>query len=138
MNKIKYGLSAKKIILGIITFFCILHVFAKSNKSVTPDSEAAVKALAGVERKAQKPAEGVYYSLFVRSFADSNKDGIGDLKGIIQKLDYLNDGKDETTTDLGVTGIWLLPIFPSSSYHGYNVDDYYDVNPEYGTLADFE
>lgn len=89
-------------------------------------------------RKAVKPSEGVYYSLFVRSFADSNKDGIGDFKGIVQKLDYLNDGNDATTTDLGVTGIWLLPIFASSSYHGYNVDDYYAVNPEYGTMEDFE
>lgn len=138
MNKAKIGFLLKKTASAVLTFFCFLQVFAKSSKSVTLDPNAAVKSLAGIERKAQKPTEGVYYSLFVRSFADSNKDGIGDLKGIIQKLDYLNDGKDETTSDLGITGIWLLPIFPSSSYHGYNVDDYYDVNPDYGTLADFE
>lgn len=97
-----------------------------------------VKDLAPVTQKAKKPTEGVYYSMFVRSFSDSNKDGIGDFRGIIKKLDYLNDGKDETTTDLGVTGLWLLPIFPSQSYHGYDVDDYYNTNPDYGTLADFE
>jgi len=55
----------------------------------------------------------------VRSFADSNGDGIGDLKGLISHLDYLNDGKPETVTDLGIDGIWLMPIFKSPSYHGY-------------------
>jgi glycosidase len=53
-------------------------------------------------------------------------------------LDYLNDGDESTTTDLGVTGLWLRPINPSSAPHGYAVTDYYDVNPEYGTMADFE
>ncbi len=72
----------------------------------------------------------VYYEIFVRSFADSNGDKIGDLKGITDKLDYL-DG-------LGVSGIWLTPIFKSPSYHGYDVEDYTAINPEYGTMADFE
>ncbi|HEX2621984.1 MAG TPA: alpha-amylase family glycosyl hydrolase [Phototrophicaceae bacterium] len=79
----------------------------------------------------------VFYQIFVRSFYDSDGDGIGDLQGVIQKLDYLNDGDPTTTTDLGVTGIWLMPIMPSPSYHGYDVTDYYDVNPDYGTKADF-
>jgi len=79
---------------------------------------------------AKGPGQGVYYSLFVRSFADSNGDGVGDFNGIRSKLDYLQD--------LGITGIWLLPIMPSHSYHGYDVDDYYSVNPEYGTMEDFE
>ena len=81
--------------------------------------------------------DSVFYEIFVRSFYDSDGDGIGDLKGIIEKLDYLNDGDPNTTTDLGVTGIWLMPIFPSPSYHGYDVTDYYDINPEYGTMEDF-
>ncbi len=79
-----------------------------------------------------------FYEIFVRSFYDSNADGIGDFNGLIQKLDYLNDGDPNTTTDLGVTGIWLMPIFPSPSYHGYDVTDYYNVNPDYGTLDDFK
>ncbi len=79
-----------------------------------------------------------FYEIFVRSFYDSNADGIGDFNGIIQKLDYLNDGDPNTTSDLGVTGIWLMPIFPSPSYHGYDVIDYYNVNPDYGTLDDFK
>lgn len=79
----------------------------------------------------------VFYEIFVRSFYDSDGDGIGDFNGIIKKLDYLNDGDPTTTTDLGITGIWLMPINPSPSYHGYDVTDYYDVNPDYGTMQDF-
>ncbi|MBN1658767.1 MAG: DUF3459 domain-containing protein [Anaerolineae bacterium] len=79
----------------------------------------------------------VFYEIFVRSFYDSDGDGIGDLQGIIQKLDYLNDGDPETTDDLGVTGLWLMPIMPSPSYHGYDVTDYRDINPDYGTQEDF-
>ncbi len=79
----------------------------------------------------------VFYEIFVRSFNDSNGDGIGDFNGITEKLDYLNDGDPNTTTDLGITGIWLMPIFPSPSYHGYDVTDYQAVNPQYGTLDDF-
>ena len=80
----------------------------------------------------------VFYELFVRSFKDSDGDGIGDFKGIIEKLDYLNDGDPKTTTDLGIGGIWLMPINPSPSYHGYDVTDYKAVNPDYGTLEDFQ
>jgi alpha-amylase len=82
--------------------------------------------------------DAVFYEIFVRSFYDSNGDGIGDFNGIIAKLDYLNDGNPETTSDLGVTGIWLMPIFPSPSYHGYDVTDYGSVNPQYGTMDDFK
>jgi alpha-amylase len=80
----------------------------------------------------------VFYEIFMRSFYDSNGDGIGDLNGITAKLDYLNDGNPETTTDLGITGIWLMPINPSPSYHGYDVTDYYGINPDYGTMDEFK
>ncbi|MEF3355243.1 alpha-amylase family glycosyl hydrolase [Paenibacillus sp. GYB006] len=79
----------------------------------------------------------VYYEIFVRSFYDSDGDGIGDLNGVTEKLDYLNDGKPGGD-DLGVEGIWLMPINPSPSYHGYDVTDYYEVNPEYGTMEDLQ
>jgi alpha-amylase len=74
-------------------------------------------------------ASGVYYEIFVRSFADSNGDGVGDLNGITDRLDYLKW--------LGVSGLWLTPISPSASYHGYDVTNYFAVNPQFGTMADF-
>lgn len=83
-------------------------------------------------------SDSTFYQIFVRSFADSTGNGIGDFNGLIEKLDYLNDGNPETTSDLGITGIWLLPIHPSPSYHGYDVLDYYEVNPDYGTMEDFK
>jgi alpha-amylase len=80
----------------------------------------------------------VFYEVFVRSFQDSDGDGIGDLRGLIDKLDYLNDGDPATTTDLGVTGLWLMPVSESPSYHGYDVVDYYAVEQDYGTNDDFK
>ncbi|GAB2566236.1 alpha-amylase family glycosyl hydrolase [Spirosoma areae] len=73
---------------------------------------------------------GVHYEIFVRSFADSNGDGIGDLNGVTKNLDYLKE--------LGISAIWLMPINPSPSYHKYDVTDYYGIDPEYGTMADFK
>ncbi len=70
-----------------------------------------------------------WYEIFVRSFYDSDGDRVGDFDGVTQKLDYLQD--------LGIGGLWLMPIHPSPSYHGYDVTDYYNVNPEFGTLEDF-
>jgi glycosidase len=80
----------------------------------------------------------VFYEIFMRSFYDSDGDGIGDFNGLTSKLDYLNDGDPTTSEDLGVTGLWLMPIFPTTTYHGYDVIDYMAVNPEYGTLEDFQ
>ena len=70
------------------------------------------------------------YEVFVRSFYDSNGDGIGDLRGLTQKLDYISD--------LGARCIWLMPVAESPSYHGYDASDYYRVEPDYGTNADFK
>lgn len=77
-----------------------------------------------------------YYEIFVGSFSDSNGDGVGDLRGLINKLDYLNDGDPNSGKSLGVTGIWLMPIFKGGSYHKYDVIDYYTVDPKYGTNED--
>lgn len=79
-----------------------------------------------------------YYEVFVYSFYDGNGDGIGDFKGLTEKLDYINDGNPKTDTDLGCNGIWLMPIMPSTTYHKYDVMDYYAIDPEYGTMEDFE
>jgi len=73
---------------------------------------------------------GVNYEVFIRSYADSNGDGIGDFNGLTAKLDYLKE--------LGVGGIWLMPIMPSPTYHKYDVVDYKAVDPEYGSQEDFQ
>ena len=70
------------------------------------------------------------YEIFVYSFCDSNGDGIGDLNGIRSKLDYIED--------MGFDALWLTPVYPSSTYHKYDVDDYYAIDPAFGTLADYE
>ncbi len=80
----------------------------------------------------------VFYELFVRSFADADGDGIGDLDGLGARLDYLNDGDPSTTDDLGVTAIWLMPVFDSGSYHGYDVLDYEHIERDYGSLESFQ
>lgn len=85
-----------------------------------------------------KDKYNTYYQIWIGSFCDSNNDGIGDIQGIISKLDYINDGDDSTDTDLGYTGIWLSPMMPSPSYHKYDVKDYYNIDPQFGTLDDFD
>jgi len=80
----------------------------------------------------------VGYEIFVRSFRDSDGDGIGDLAGVIEKLDHLNDGNPETAGDLGVDVLWLMPVSPSPSYHGYDVTDYRGIEPDYGTAEDMK
>ncbi len=79
-----------------------------------------------------------YYEVFVYSFCDSDGDGIGDLQGLISRLDYINDGDDATDSDLGCNGIWLMPVNPSPTYHKYDVADYYGIDEQYGTLEDFQ
>lgn len=79
----------------------------------------------------------VCYEVFVRSFADSDGDGVGDLRGLMGKLDYINDGDPATAGDLGAGCIWLMPIAQSPSYHGYDVTNYYAIERDYGTEADF-
>lgn len=79
-----------------------------------------------------------WYEVFVYSFYDSDGDGIGDLAGLTEKLDYINDGDPSTDTDLGCDGIWLMPVMPSTTYHKYDVTDYCAIDSEYGTMEDFE
>lgn len=97
----------------------------------------AVSMLAGCGKKDESEKLNIiddnyrnYYEIYVHSFYDSNEDGIGDLNGVTQKLDYLKD--------LGINGIWLMPIMPSPTYHKYDVVDYMDIDSEYGTMEDFD
>jgi alpha-amylase len=97
---------------------------------------------AGAAHAQQAPAAwtrgATCYEVFIRSFQDSNGDGVGDIPGLIQKLDYINDGDPQSQHDLGATCIWLMPLTESPSYHGYDVVDYYNVDREYGTNDDFK
>jgi alpha-amylase len=72
----------------------------------------------------------ISYEIYVQSFADSDGDGKGDIKGMMSKLDYLKD--------LGVGSVWLMPMSPSPSYHKYDVMDYYGIDSTYGTVDDFK
>ena len=84
-----------------------------------------------IKEKKEWWKEAIVYQIYPRSFKDSNGDGIGDIKGIISKLDYLEK--------LGITVIWLNPIFSSPNDDmGYDVSDYKNIMPEMGTMEDFE
>ncbi|MBU0703962.1 MAG: alpha-amylase, partial [Chloroflexi bacterium] len=75
--------------------------------------------------------DAVFYELYIRAFADGNDDGIGDFKGLATRLDYLQE--------LGVTCLWLLPMYPSPLRDdGYDIADYTNVHPSYGTVQDFQ
>ena len=81
---------------------------------------------------------GTCYEIFVRSFQDSDGDGIGDLNGLTSRLDYINDGNPKSTRSLGARCIWLMPIFETPGYHGYDISDYYHVARVLGTNDDFK
>lgn len=105
-------------------------------KPDAPDSSGASvqtdKAIAQIKTLGTSPDDNyrTWYEIFVYSFCDSDGNGIGDLNGIRSKLDYLQE--------LGINGIWLMPIHPSTTYHKYNVSDYYSIDPAYGTMEDFD
>lgn len=139
----------QRVILAVILLSLIVTACQPNVETIQPTESAQV-----VETEEPLPTEAidqpvfedemgwwnevVFYEIFVRSFKDSDGDGIGDFQGIISQLDYLNDGDPSTTDDLGIGGIWLMPIMPSPSYHGYDVTNYQAVNSDYGTLADFK
>jgi glycosidase len=107
----------------ILTFFTITGLAAPAV------GQRTFQHMTDEEKMVWQCDHRVFYEIFVRSFYDSNGDGIGDLKGITLKLDYL--------ADLGIGGLWLTPFHPSPSYHKYDVTNYFDVDPQYGTLDDF-
>ena len=101
-------------------------------------AEAVSDPLEGVKATASTDKYRNVYQIFTQSFCDSNGDEIGDFQGIISKLDYLNDGDPNKGDDLGVDALWMTPITPSESYHKYSVENYYDVDADFGTLEDFD
>jgi alpha-amylase len=128
--------------LHALTLAAVLATFASACATTRPPELGARTFTAGTTvappRYASWANGAVFYEVFVRSFQDSNGDGKGDLKGLIARLDYLNDGDPATSTDLGVDALWLMPVFASPSYHGYDTVDYETINPDYGTNADFD
>ena len=121
-------------------FFLLVLALASHGAATLP---ARAEATSTPSAKVNLPdgwwRDAVFYEIFVRSFADASSgplagDGIGDFQGLIEHLDYLNDGRGAAGTSLGVTAVWLMPIQPSPSYHGYDVTDYFGVNREFGDL----
>ena len=105
------------------------------------DVKTGEAVITGPEFKSAGPTEDnarVFYEIFVGSFSDSDGNGIGDLRGIINRMDYLNDGDPDSGLSLGVEGIWLTPIFKSPTYHKYDVSDYYTIDPQFGTMDDLK
>ena len=119
----------------VCLMLCVL-LLAGCVSNTAPELSGAVKTQQALEKLGTLgycvPDDNyrTYYEVFVYSFCDADGDGIGDLKGLQSKLDYLQE--------LGITGLWLMPIHPSTSYHKYNVADYYAIDPAYGTMEDME
>ncbi|MDQ0063143.1 alpha-amylase family glycosyl hydrolase [Paenibacillus harenae] len=118
--------------LRLAAAFLLTIVLMATGCSNDPSETAnpATVPPAQVEHAVDEQPGTVFYEIFVRSFYDTNDDGIGDLNGVTAKLDYLQE--------LGVGGIWLMPINASPSYHGYDTTDYYAINSDYGTLDDLK
>ena len=110
----------------------ILTVSLLSACGGSGDPTANIKAEASTDKYRS------FYQVWIGSFCDSNGDQTGDLPGLISKLDYINDGDPNGGEDLGADGIWLSPMMPSKSYHKYNVRNYFDIDPAFGTLDDFD
>ena len=121
----------KKIIAAILVV-CIALSLVLCGCSTSGDPVETNKVLQSEDKYR------TYYQIWIGSFCDSDGDETGDFEGIISKLDYLNDGDPDTGDDLGVDGIWLSPMLPSYSYHKYNVENYFDIDPEFGTLEIFD
>ena len=132
----------KKILSVILAMLLLAGCAGKTGNDTAPETSGAAKpslgagateeALAQIRQLGESPDDNyrVWYEVFVYSFCDSDGDGIGDLNGLRSKLPYLQE--------LGVGGLWLMPIHPSTTYHKYNVSDYYAIDPQYGTMADFD
>ncbi len=130
MRFVRRGGSRAAALLLAIALLCAALAGCKEQPqepSARPQAQTAAPLLAE-----QIPPDNCrnWYEIYVYSFSDGDGDRIGDFKGLAQKLDYVRD--------MGFTGIWLMPIMPSPSYHKYDVTDFYSIDPDYGTLTDFQ
>lgn len=134
-------MRSKKNFLMIVFFLISFGCLTACSKAKSVDNQNTIKETEqtqsvekdNVDKEIKDVSwakEAVFYQIFVRSFYDGNGDGIGDFKGITQKVAYLKE--------LGVNAIWLMPMMESTTYHGYDVVDYYSVEKDYGTMEDFK
>lgn len=117
---------------------CLAEELDLKQYPLSQDGEAIINDVSFSSDWQVEDNNRVFYEIFVGSFSDSNGDGIGDLRGIINRMDYLNDGDPTSGLSLGVEGLWLTPIFLSPSYHKYDVTDYYQIDPQFGTMEDLQ
>ena len=128
-------------ILLAALLFCMAGCSRRDTTGMYPLNEERNEAVIDDAGKASDLNVGnanIFYQIFVGSFSDSNGDGTGDLRGIINRMDYLNDGDPNSGVSLGIEGIWLSPIFVSPSYHKYDASDYYKIDPKFGTMEDLQ
>lgn len=130
-----------------VLLFCMMLVGIAAGESLldnsrkytlSPNGEAIINDVPFTGDGEPADNHRVFYEIFVGSFSDSNGDGTGDLRGIINRMDYLNDGDPQSGLSLGIEGIWLTPIFSSPSYHKYDVTDFYSIDPAFGTIEDLK
>ncbi|NLX40737.1 MAG: alpha-amylase [Bacteroidales bacterium] len=119
----------RKIILFLTLAVTLFATGSSCNPPVNPDTKEFKDVMTFPPQWDGTKRGDITYQLLVYSFADSDGDGWGDFRGITDKLDYIQS--------LGASAIWLSPIHPSASYHGYDVEDYSITNPRFGTMADF-
>ena len=129
-----------KISCALLLALALLLSIGCSGTNASEDSEREY-SITDANLRGSSPAQDnarVFYEIFVGSFSDSNGDGVGDLRGIINRFDYLNDGDPDSGRSLGIEGIWLTPIYSSPSYHKYDVTDFYKVDEKFGTQEDLD
>ena len=144
---------AAVIITVLVSYLRVTGCLPESSQETAHEDQIAVESEQDAVHEVQPAAENdqeendasvrdgfcrTTYEVFVYSFCDSNGDGIGDLPGLLSRLDYINDGNPEGGEDLGMTGLWLMPVFPSNTYHKYDVTDFVGIDPSYGTLEDMD
>ena len=145
-------IPAKKLFCLILSAILLFIGAAGCGQKTVPDEPVPAAATAEQDSGGELAVTGnglvpasdaddnnrVFYEIFVGSFSDSDEDGTGDLRGILNRMDYLNDGIPDSGRSLGVEGLWLTPVFLSPSYHKYDVTDYYTIDPAFGTMEDLE
>ena len=127
----------------LVSYLRVTGYLPESEHETANENQTAGQTAAGSEHEGSSALtrDGFCrktYEVFVYSFCDSDGDGIGDLPGLLSKLDYINDGSPAEGDDLEMTGLWLMPVFPSNTYHKYDVTDFTGIDPAYGTPEDMD